>query len=261
MKRPPSRYSGDGRWWWDGEQWQPVEGIAPVERDVALVTVDTSTPARGTEAGRRSLGRSLLVAGMVTLALIALATAVWPPGVSSPISYLNQGAVRRDAPRPAASATPTASAAPKARATPRPTATPAHATSPRGSATPAVSPAQRYRSAVAVGGRELTVSIDGAGTACAPPANLATCRMALQSLQDQVATYRGQLDGAHGPACMSAPDAQLRQALGLLDQGAAQAATGIDRSSPDQILGGSHLIQQAAQQMGSARQQVDTAAC
>lgn len=246
MKRPPpSRYSEDGRWWWDGEQWQPVEGAPPVERGVALVAVETKDAGREEkeeDERPRSLGASLVVAGLVTASLFALATAIWPPGTISPLPYLNQGSVRREI--TTAPAVPTSPA-------PTPTAT----------ATATVSGAQRYRDAVAQGGKALSTQIDAAGTDCAPPANLGSCRGALVSLRQQVATYRSELDAAHAPACMSAADGQVRHALDLLDGGASQAVTGIDDATADQIMAGSRLVQQASQQMSAARRQVDAAQC
>lgn len=220
------RYSADGKWWWDGEQWRPVEqGIAP--------TPYNPLEPRSIRRWRRRVVL-LGVAIFLVLAGVVLATAIRPGGVR--IALPNPTATHRS---PASS--------PSTRPSPALTA--------------AQQEARRYRVVADGGGNQVKERSATVVKSCTAPANLAVCRSAMIALEGTEASAAGRLATMGVPACLTGPDAQQRAALAALDRAARQAVSGIDQPDPGQIVAGVTAVKQAEQDREAAQQQVDAAAC
>lgn len=277
MKRPPSPYSADGRWWWDGEQWQAV--------DPMLLPVPTEPPRR--TRSRRALpsilpwrvqfslprrprlqwprprppGRPHLAAMALTLTVIVLAIGV--PSPAAAMSWL---------PSPTSLTSPSLPALPSiripsfhmpsVRLPDRPSSS--SSPSPRASARPTPTPPStddRYRAAAAAGGVQIDARIDAVDHGCTAPANLAVCRAALVSLQGSASRLRAQLDSVGTPACLGGADPELRKVLDDLDASASQAIGGIDGQDPGRIVSGTRSVDANRGPLSTALDHVHTAVC
>lgn len=254
MKRPPSRHSADGKWWWDGEQWQPVDASRlPVQQEEPKTALVPRAPR--TWPKPKPPPRHQIMAMALTLAAIVLAFGL-PPPEALPMPSLHLPSVRLPSvhlPLPAA--------------TPRPS--PTHAPSPSPSAhpsKPATPPPNRrvdaYRAAATAGGVQLRARIDEVDRGCTAPANLAVCRAALIALQREIAQTRVQLDAIGSPPpCLSAADGALHRVLDDLDSAAAGTVAAIDAGDPGRIVSGVQAVDQGRPPLDSALQQVQTGAC
>ena len=218
------RYSADGKWWWDGEQWRPVE------RSIAFTPYNPLEPQ-----GVRRWRRKVLLVG-VTLFLVAaaavLATAIRPGGARIP---LPRPVSTHRAPSPSARPTPTLSAAQQA--------------------------AAHYRVVSDRGGGQVKQRTATAIKSCTAPANLAVCRASLVALQGTESALAGRLAAGTVPSCLAGPDGRQRTALGAMDRGARQAVSGIDQQDPGQIVVGMAAVKQAEQDREAAQRQADVAVC
>lgn len=237
VKRTPSRYSADGKWWWDGEQWHAVEtGPEPVGP-----APPPPRPGRAWPLG------PLAIAGLiVVLALVALVTAL------GPLLQPDAGGHRTAQTTP----TPTHRATPTSKPTPR--ATPRRSPSP--SPSPRVSDGA-YVATVVADANGMQKQIDAVDSACTGRAGLASCRPALVALQTSARGFRSDLDARPAPPCLRAMDGELRIGLGLFDQGSGVAIAGIDGQDPNQVVSGMQLIQQANAHLGRAVSQAQSASC
>jgi hypothetical protein len=243
---PSSRYSADGKWWWDGEQWQSTEGKADRDEEPAPLY----EPARD---GRPLLACGVLAVGLTVAATVAL---IWV--------VASLAGVRLPFGGPA----PSHSSAPRRSPTPHATATPSQSPSPQPSVrpSPSASPDQggqaaRYIQTVVNGAQHMNGQIDAVNHGCDGQASLSTCRAALAALQGKVHEFEHDLDGVTAPACLQSTDGELRQGLTLFDHGVASAIGGIDRSDPSQISSGMQTIQQAGDHLNQATAHAQSATC
>lgn len=233
---PPSRYSLDRAWWWDGEQWQPIEGGS----DGPEGEPEASPPPPRPE---RRLGPLIgFGAIFLALALIALGSALWP-SLSS-----------RQHPQGARTATPTAhaSATPSAHPTARPS--------------PSVTPSQgqagqRYVQVVVTGSQRMTPQIDAVNQACGGQTDLNKCRSSLVGLQSAARDFRQALSSTPAPACLQPVDVELRQGLDLFDQGTSASIAGIDANDPQRLVDGMNLVGQANDHLGKAGTRAKASSC
>jgi hypothetical protein len=254
MKRPPSRYSADGRWWWDGEQWQPVERshlpvpVEPPRRARREPRWRWRPPRVRVRLPRPS--RAQLVAAALLGAAMALAMVLPPPAALLRLRPPALPSVRLPLP----TATPT----PRPAATPRPTATPTR--TPKPTPTPTDRSA-RYRHAAADGAARVGARIDAVDQGCTAPANLAVCRAALVALHAEVATANTQLNEAGTPSCLGPADVALRRALTAIDGAGQGTIAGIDAGDPGPIVTGVQAVDGGRAALAAAVQQAQTAAC
>lgn len=225
MNKPPTRYSADGRWWWDGEQWKAVDTSPPPPED------DGTYPSlRAAGSGRQRLVVTTVLAIVVILVVLAL----WLVGTHF--------ALPSSPPTPTTVSTP----ATTPRATPSAAATQAAVT--------------RYRRAVASGMNTIGIRADAVDRDCAAPADLATCRSALVALGKANGDLRGSL-ASPAPACLAPAAARLRAAIGAMDRAESTAVAGIDQGQPAAIEGGLTAVGTSRQQMLTASGQVSASAC
>jgi hypothetical protein len=226
MKKPPTRFSADGRWWWDGEQWKAVDETPPAPED------DGVYPSlRTSGSGRHRLTLVVALAVLVVLVVLAL----WLIGT------------RLALPQPSRGARPTST--PSARPRPSPTASGQR------------SSVQRYRQLVASAmstdqSRVATLDRD-----CAAPANLAVCRSALVALGKADAEFSLTLEGHPAPSCLRSAAATLGSAIAAQNQAESTAVAGIDRGRVGSIESGLAALGTAHQQLGAAAAQVNAATC
>lgn len=216
------RYTADGEWWWDGEQWQSVDR----SQETAIV------PAGPRDEPVRE-GRSLpwfpALIGILTVAALA-------------------GAIFLVVPRPA-----------PARTTPTPRPTPTVAVSPTPSTQGAE--AQAYAQLVSAQGSQLDASFRSVSSRCGDPNQLGACRSALVTLQDQVHQFEGDLDQAPVPVCLRGADSALHQSLDLFSRGTADAVAGIDDDQPEEVSAGTQYINQASQQLQQVEADLGATSC
>ncbi|HEX4212509.1 MAG TPA: hypothetical protein VIA06_04165 [Candidatus Dormibacteraeota bacterium] len=224
MKKPPTRYSADGRWWWDGEQWKAVDTTPPAAED------------DGTYPSLRSAGSArqrLVVTTVLAVLVILIVLALWLVGTHLAL--------------PSSRATPT----------PIPTSTPTPRPTPSAAAVQAA--VARYRRAVTAGTNAVTGRAQTVDRDCAVPADLATCRSALVALGKADVRFRSSLTPA--PDCLAGADTRLRAAIGAMDRAESTAVAGIDQGQPATIEGGLAAVGTGRQQLVASSGQVDAASC
>ena len=99
MAQQPPQYSPDGRWWWDGQQWRPVQQPA-------------QAPGSGPGRGRRhGTGFWLIVSASIAggfLLIVILAAVLTPPPSKSTSVTGNDRPITSAASTPGATSTPAA---------------------------------------------------------------------------------------------------------------------------------------------------------
>lgn len=216
------RYTADGKWWWDGEQWQSVDR----SQETAIVPVGPrDEPVRE----RRPRPWFPAVIGILTVAALAAAILLVVP---------------RRAP---------------ARATPTPRPTPTVAVSPTPSTQRAE--AQAYARLVSAHGSQLDASFQSVSSSCGDPGQLSACKSALVTLQDQVHQFQGELDQTPVPVCLRSADSALHQSLDLFSRGTADAIAGIDQDQPEEVSAGTQYIDQASQQLQQVQADLGATSC
>jgi hypothetical protein len=245
-KQPPSRYSADGNWWWDGEQWQSMEGRADG-------SMEPAPPYEPLGEGRPLLPLGVLAIGLALAASVALVSVV-----------ASMAGARLPFEAPWASHSP----APRGTPTPSPTVSPTRSPSPRASVRPSPSPspdqaaqAARYVQTVVNDAQRMNGQIDAVNHGCDTQSSLSTCRGALVALQGSVHDFEHDLSGLTAPVCLQSTDGQLRAGLALFDQGIGSAIGGIDRSDPSQVSSGMQTIQQAGDHLNQATAHAQSASC
>lgn len=233
-ERERSRYSPDGKWWWDGEQWQPAGGALQV----------SGPPPRDPPYRRPWLVYGVALWVLSVGSLVGLAAFL---GVQLAHALLTGGIV---------SAMPGHSAV---HHSPRPSATIS-----RPSPTPALSQRQlavRYTQLLTIDGQRIDRQFAAVDQECARPGELPTCRAALVSLQGTVHGFQKDLAESPVPDCLRSTNGQLEDALALFDQGTGRAISGIDRQDPTQIVAATQLIQQANDRIDQLRTQTPPVRC
>jgi hypothetical protein len=232
----PPQYSSDGRWWWNGRSWVPVDW--PVQTRSQPARPRWAAPAAadrfdewdrradaGEEPGRRP--PAVLWVGLLALVLLLL---------------LSFGAVfgtlaGRAGQRNGGQAT-------QIQTTPAPVPTPAE--------TPATSPIptgpDAYRSQVDNDVARFQSAAQAASQACSGIAlgqGVPGCQAALQALDNVVQQSQADLDETPVPACLQPADQELRTALTLYDQGIQEESQAIDQRDVGEFLRGAGTVQAA----------------
>ncbi|HEX4211856.1 MAG TPA: hypothetical protein VIA06_00855 [Candidatus Dormibacteraeota bacterium] len=216
------RFTADGEWWWDGEQWQSVD------RSAETGIVPVAPPARPIRE-RRSLPWFPVLVGILTVAAL----------VGAVLLVLPHGAPAKAAP------------------TPRPTPSVAVSPTPGGER----AAAQAYAQLVTVRGAQLDASFQTVSNACGDPGQLSACKSALVTLQDQVHQFQRDLDQTPVPVCLRTADSALHQSLDLFSRGTADAIAGIDQDQPEEVSAGTQYIDQGSQQLQQVQADLGATRC
>jgi hypothetical protein len=242
-ERPPadalSRYSADGKWWWDGEQWVPMDSKpGPMEEFKASYEPSVR---------RRWLFPFwVLAAGLIITAVLALIAATASlAGLQLPFG--GKGVSHVTHPSPTVHARPSPSLAPSPRPTPSPSSGQSQAT--------------RYIQLVSNDAQRMNGQIDAVNRVCANQSNLPACRAALVGLQNAVHDFERDLAATEPPKCLQSTDGELRQGLGLFDQGVGTAISGIDQGQPNRTTSGIQSIQQGNDHLNRASSLAQSASC